>query len=163
VSIRKWIRRWRHGAQPAGTVHASASQEQDESSYVDSRDCGLVDAVQRGWYANESDELLKGFQISAADSVLDVGCGAGGATLFCANRGAQVTFTDVVAEKIEALRTKVALTPARAFEGIVSDSIPLPIPAASMSRVICMEVLEHVEDPPAFLQELVRVGQSGAL
>jgi 2-polyprenyl-3-methyl-5-hydroxy-6-metoxy-1,4-benzoquinol methylase len=123
----------------------------------------LVDAVQRGWYANESDELLTGFQISAADSVLDVGCGAGGATLFCANRGAQVTFTDVVPEKIEALRVKVSLTPARAFEGIVSDSIPLPIDAGSMSRVICMEVLEHVENPPAFLKELVRVGQPGAL
>ena len=131
--------------------------------FVDSRDCGLVDAVQSGWYLGESNELFKGFAISATDSVLDVGCGAGGATLFSANRGAHVVFTDVVAEKIESLKARVAKTSARKFEGFVSDSIPLPVADASMSRVISMEVLEHVEDPAAFLRELVRVGQPGAL
>lgn len=131
--------------------------------FVDSRDCGLVDAVQSGWYLGDSNELFKGFAVSAEDSVLDVGCGAGGATLFCANRGAQVTFTDVVPEKIESLRTRVAQTAARKAEGFVSDSIPLPVADNSMSRVISMEVLEHVEDPAAFLRELVRVGQPGAL
>ena len=134
-----------------------------QPGFVDSRDCGLVDAVQSGWYLGETNELFKGFAISAEDSVLDVGCGAGGATLFSANRGAHVVFTDVVAEKIESLKARVALTPARKFEGFVSDSIPLPVAAASMSRVISMEVLEHVEDPAAFLRELVRVGQLGAL
>lgn len=163
MSIRKLISRWLHGAQPETAINAPASFQQNEPGYIDSRDCGLVDVVQSGWYLNESNELFKGFQIRAEDSVLDVGCGAGGATLFCAKRGAKVTFTDVIAEKIDSLRVKVALTSARAFEGIVSDSIPLPIAAASISKVICMEVLEHVEDPPAFLQELVRVGQPGAL
>lgn len=134
-----------------------------QPDFVDSRDCGLVDAVQSGWYQSESNELFKGFPISAADAVLDVGCGAGGATLFCANRGARVVFTDVVAEKIEALQARVAQTPARQVEGFVSDSLPLPVADASMSRVISMEVLEHVEDPAAFLRELTRVGQPGAL
>lgn len=134
-----------------------------QPDFVDSRDCGLVDAVQSGWYLSETNELFKGFAISAVDSVLDVGCGAGGATLFSANRGAHVVFTDVVAEKIESLKARVAQTSARQFEGFVSDSIPLPVADASMSRVISMEVLEHVEDPAAFLRELVRVGQPGAL
>ena len=134
-----------------------------QPDFVDSRDCGLVDAVQSGWYQGESDELFKGFAISAEDSVLDVGCGAGGATLFSANRGAHVVFTDVVAEKIESLKARVEQTRARQFEGFVSNSIPLPVADASMSRVISMEVLEHVEDPAAFLRELVRVGQPGAL
>ncbi|MFZ2319299.1 MAG: class I SAM-dependent methyltransferase [Pseudomonas sp.] len=138
-------------------------QTASQPDFVDSRDCGLVDAVQSGWYLSESNELFKGFAISAVDSVLDVGCGAGGATLFSANRGAHVVFTDVVAEKIESLKARVALTPARKAEGFVSDSIPLPVADASMSRVISMEVLEHVEDPAAFLRELVRVGQPGAL
>lgn len=131
--------------------------------FVDSRDCGLVDAVQSGWYLGESNELFRDFAISAEDRVLDVGCGAGGATLFCANRGADVTFTDVVPEKIDSLRRRVALTTARQAQGFVSDSIPLPVADASMSRIISMEVLEHVDDPRAFLRELVRVGQPGAL
>ena len=130
---------------------------------VDSRDCGLFDAVQSGWYLGDSNELFKGFPITADDSVLDIGCGAGGATLFCANRGADVTFVDVTAQAIELLRAKVAQSPARKSEGFVSDGIPLPVTDASKSRVIAMEVLEHVEDPAAFLCELVRVGQPGAL
>ncbi len=134
-----------------------------QPDFVDSRNCGLVDAVQSGWYLGETNELFKGFAISATDTVLDVGCGAGGATLFSANRGAHVVFTDVVAEKIESLKARVALTPARKFDGFVSDSIPLPLADACMTRVVSMEVLEHVEDPAAFLRELVRVGQPGAL
>lgn len=131
--------------------------------FVDSRKCGLIDAVQSGWYQSASDELFKGFPISADDQVLDVGCGAGGATLFCANRGADVTFTDVVPEKIESLRQRVAATPARRAEGLVVDSTQLPLADACMTRVISMEVLEHVADPAAFLKELARVGRPGAL
>ena len=51
-----------------------------QPDFVDSRDCGLVDVVQSGWFLGESGELFKGFAISAADSVLDVGCGAGATT-----------------------------------------------------------------------------------
>lgn len=145
------------------SVEAIWKETSSQLDFVDSRDCGLVDAVQSGWYLGDSNELFRGFPVAAADSVLDVGCGAGGATLFCANRGAQVTFTDVLAEKIEDLRVRVAQTLARKAEGIVSDGIPLPVADESMSRVIAMEVLEHVEDPAAFLRELVRVGQPGAL
>ena len=134
-----------------------------QPGFVDSRNCGFIDAVQSGWYSNDSNELFRGFPISAADSVLDVGCGAGGATLFCARRGAHVVFIDVVAEKIESLRARVADTHARRAEGFVSASLPLPVESASMSRVIAMEVLEHVPDPAAFLAELWRVGQPGAL
>nr|WP_298139556.1 class I SAM-dependent methyltransferase [uncultured Pseudomonas sp.] len=131
--------------------------------YVDSRDCGLVDAVQSGWFLNASDELFSGFAIGAQDVVLDVGCGAGGATLFSAARGAHVVFSDVVAEKIEALREKLTRTPARVVEGLVSDSNPLPLADAYATRVIALEVLEHVDDPAKMLAELVRVGRPGAL
>lgn len=133
------------------------------ADYVDARDCGLVDAVQSGWFLNASDELFSGFAIGPQDVVLDVGCGAGGATLFCANRGAHVVFSDVVPEKIETLRQKLEQTPARAVEGLVSDSNPLPLAADYASRIIALEMLEHVDDPATVLRELVRVGQPGAL
>lgn len=131
--------------------------------FVDSRNCGLVDAVQSGWYLNDSGELFRGFPVTAEDSVLDVGCGAGGATLFCARRGARVVFIDAVAEKVESLRARLVDTPAREPQGHVCSSLPLPVASASMNRVIAMEVLEHVPDPAALLAELQRVGQPGAL
>lgn len=158
----KWLLNWWQ-RRSADCSPVAVATEASAPSYVDSRDCGLVDAVQSGWFQNHSDELFSGFPIGSTDVVLDVGCGAGGATLFCANRGAHVVFTDVVAEKIEALRTKLESTPARAAEGLVSDSLPLPMSDAYVTRVIALEMLEHVDDPGAVLRELVRVGQPGAL
>lgn len=151
---------WNRLTQPAQVAALPALAAE---APIDSRDCGLIDAVQSGWFLNASDELFSGFAISAEDVVLDVGCGAGGATLFSANRGAHVVFSDVVAEKIEALREKLTQTPARAVEGLVSDSSPLPLADAYVTRVIALEVLEHVDDPAAVLGELVRVGRPGAL
>ncbi len=130
----------------------------------DPRWVGLIDSRQSGWYLNDTDELFQGFHIAASDYVLDVGCGLGQTTLFCANRGAHVTFTDVVAESIAELETKVRdLGTARGFEGIVSDSDPLRVPDGKATRVVCQEVLEHVTDPDRVLAELVRAGQPGAL
>lgn len=153
---------WWHRLIGGTTLH-SPSVPAPAPDYVDARDCGLVDAVQSGWFLNASDELFSGFAIGPQDVVLDVGCGAGGATLFCANRGAHVVFSDVVPEKIEALRQKLEQTPARAVEGLVSDSNPLPLAADYASRIIALEMLEHVDDPATVLRELVRVGQPGAL
>lgn len=145
------------------SVTAAWQDMKSAPDFIDSRNCGLLDAVQSGWYQSATDELFKGFPISADDRVLDVGCGAGGATLFCANRGAAVTFTDVVEEKIASLRERVAQTKARSSTGLVVDSTRLPLPDQCMSRIICMEVIEHVEDPAAFVTELARVGEPDAL
>jgi len=130
----------------------------------DPRWVGLIDAEQSGWYLNKTDELFRGFHISASDYVLDVGCGPGHATLFSARRGAHVTFTDVVAESVAELEKNVSeLGVARGFKGIVCDSDPLLVPDAKATRVVCQEVLEHVSDPDRVLGELVRAGQPGAL
>jgi ubiquinone/menaquinone biosynthesis C-methylase UbiE len=129
----------------------------------DTQRTGLIDAMKGGWFRNDSHELFKGFPITPEDVVLDLGCGAGGATLFCARQGASVIFTDSEAAKVEEVAIKVAQTNAREARGIVSDSLPLPLPDSTASRVIALEVLEHVERPEAILAELSRVGQPGAM
>src|SRR5690554_921204 len=131
--------------------------------FVDARDCGLVDAVKSGWYQAQSDELFKGFPVSAEDVVVDLGCGAGGATLFCANRGAAVTYIDINPQTIKSLAEKVSKTNAREQQGIVSSSYPLPLADNFASRIIAMEVIEHVDYPLETLKELERIGQPGAL
>ncbi|MGH8434017.1 MAG: class I SAM-dependent methyltransferase [Pseudomonas sp.] len=161
-TLRDW---WRRRSSAALGVCADAAApfvETPPAPIIDSRDCGLVDAVMGGWFQNATDELFRGFSITADDVVLDLGCGHGGSTLFCARRGAHVIFTDSEAAKVEALREKVRETPARQAEGIVSDSLPLPLADNLASKVIALEVLEHVEQPLAILQELVRVGRPGA-
>lgn len=124
--------------------------------------CGLQDAALDGWFLQDSGELLKGFPIAASDVVLDVGCGDGMATLFAARQGASVIFSDTEADKVEALSEQPQLGQARHAQGLVSDSNPLPLEAGTASKVICLEVLEHVDDPAQVMAELVRVGKPGA-
>ncbi len=120
------------------------------------------DARQSGWFLKERGQLCEGFQITTADTVVDVGCGGGGATDFAATCGADVIATDVNPQKLAALEARLRISPARGFKTVLSDSNPLPLPDGLASRVICMEVLEHVEDPRQLLAELVRIGRPDA-
>ena len=141
----------------------TAPEPEQPDTRVDPRHCGLTDAVQSGWFLNDSNELFKGFAIGPQDSVLDFGTGAGAATLFSASRGAEVVFIDAVAEKVNSLRQRVAQTPARNARGFVCNNLEIPVEDNRMTRIVAMEVLEHVPEPEKLLQELVRVGQPGAL
>lgn len=129
---------------------------------VSPRDCGFTDAVLDGWFLGATGELLKGFAIGADDTLLDVGCGEGAATLFAVRQGAAVIFTDSEQDKVRELARQVdAMTQAPAL-GLVSNSLPLPLADGCASKVVCMEVLEHVDTPEQFMAELVRMGRPGA-
>lgn len=123
---------------------------------------GLRDAVKRGWYRSATGELFVGFKVTKDDIVLDVGCGDGGATLFCAKQGAHIVFSDINEHKIKALMEKADKSDARKVEGFVSDSVPLPLPDEYATKILSMEMLEHTEDPEKIMSELVRVGKRGA-
>ncbi|MCE0463865.1 MULTISPECIES: class I SAM-dependent methyltransferase [Pseudomonas] len=132
---------------------------------VSPRDVGLYDAMLDGWFRSETGELLKGFAITAEDTLLDVGCGEGVATLFGMRQGASVIFTDSEYDKVRDLARRVedhARTSTTPFLGLVSNSLPLPLADGCASKIVCMEVLEHVDQPAPFMAELVRMGRPGA-
>ena len=122
-----------------------------------------TDAYLSGWFHRDSGELFEGFPINADDSVLDIGCGDGPFASFCAERGAEVIFADIDAEKVAAVDAMLKQSPARAVLPLVTDAKPIPLADARVNKVIAMEVLEHVEDPAQFMRELVRVAKPGAL
>lgn len=134
-----------------------------EQSRVSPRDVGLHDAMHDGWFSGDSGELLKGFAITADDTLLDVGCGEGVATLFAIRQGASVIFTDSEYDKVRELARQVAAQSDKPNLGLVSNSLPLPLAAGCASKVVCMEVLEHIDQPEPFMAELVRMGRPGAL
>jgi 2-polyprenyl-3-methyl-5-hydroxy-6-metoxy-1,4-benzoquinol methylase len=125
-------------------------------------DIGLKDAARDGWYCEAKGEVYPGFPVDAEDVVVDVGCGDGGCSLFCANRGAHVIAVDIDAAKIAATTERLATTPARLVQGLVSDANPILLNDGTATKVISMEVIEHVDDPAQFLSELVRIGKPGA-
>lgn len=126
-------------------------------------DCGLQDLWASGWFRESTGELFTGFRLGPADVYLDVGCGNGGYAMFAARHGCEVIATDVLPEKVTAVERQLTAAGAKRFRCAVSDSDPLPVSDASVTRVMCSEVMEHVPDPDRFLAELVRVGARDAL
>ena len=132
------------------------------SSNPEMVDPTFVDASLSGWFKHETAELIEGFKIFPEDVVLDVGCGDSPFLHFCAMHGAEVIFADIDAQKVAAMKKTLKGSPARSVTALVSDACFLPVKDASVSKVIAMEIMEHVDNPGVFLKELVRVGKPGA-
>lgn len=123
---------------------------------------GLEIRERSGWCDENSGELVAGVAIKPGMQVVDIGCGDGGYTSFCGRMGADVTFADIQADKVEALEARMKATSSGKIQGIVSDCMPIPLPDDYADVVVSTEVLEHVHDPEAVLNELVRIGKPDA-
>ena len=103
-----------------------------------------------------------GLEITAADTVVDVGCGEGIVCAYAGHCGAAVVGIDIDPECIRRADAAVRGTPARSWRAWVSDADPIPLPDGTATVVVATEVLEHVDDPARLLAELVRIGRPGA-
>ena len=121
-----------------------------------------IDTALSGWFIEETDELIKGFKIISQDVVLDVGCGDSPVLHFCAMRGAEIIFADIDQKKIADMVHLLEGTPARSVKGFVCDACQLPVKDTVAEKIIATEIMEHVDDPVALMNELVRVGKPGA-
>jgi SAM-dependent methyltransferase len=97
-------------------------------------------------------------------TVLDLGCGEGRHAFEAYRRGASVLALDHGADEVATTRrwldaiAAAGEAPAGAGAGVVrGDLRALPVPDASVDRVIAAEVLEHVPDDAAAIAEIARV------
>jgi ubiquinone/menaquinone biosynthesis C-methylase UbiE len=117
-----------------------------------------------GLHRSENGEFFPQFCITPADTVVDVGCGIGGACVFAADEGAEVIGVDIDPDMIELTKKRLqAETSSQRWQTHLSDSNPLPLDSGIATKVICQEVLEHVDDPAALLCEMSRIGKPSAL
>ncbi len=95
--------------------------------------------------------------------VLDMGCGAGGKSLYYVSLGAKhVTGVDIVAhykEESEALATSLGY--ADKFSFVLGSAYALPFADGSFDTVIMNDFMEHVDDPRAALREALRLLRAG--
>jgi SAM-dependent methyltransferase len=124
---------------------------------------GLLDACRGGWFDGAGRELAPGFPLSADDVVVDVGSGDGGLSCFCARTASEVILVDTDQARLERAVARVRAEQGAAARGEVADAAGLPLPDGVASKVVCTEVLEHLDDPAKALAELVRIGRPGAL
>lgn len=91
--------------------------------------------------------------------VLDAGCGEGFAMR--AVLGASPAPVIGLDGSAGALQLAATLNPGRSFAA--GDLYELPFPTRSFDLVVCMEVLEHLDDPARGLRELCRVSAAWLL
>lgn len=92
--------------------------------------------------------------------VLDAGCGTAYGSEILAEAGATEVVgididSDLIAEAKDSVSTAVSL--------VAGDACELPFEDASFDLVVCFEVIEHVDDPGAILDELRRVVRPGGV
>ena len=113
------------------------------------------DMIDQHWQADEH-----GFRPLEGKSALDVGCGAGLLAEPLARLGAQVTAIDAAPQLIEAARTHAS------GAGLTIDYRACGVEQLDgrFDLVTSMEVIEHVADPQAFINELAaRLKPNGLL
>lgn len=91
---------------------------------------------------------------AAPGVLLDVGAGSGGLWAHVRDHALEYVAVD-------ALRY-VGLPDAARFVTADLDRLPVPMPDACGDIVVAAEVIEHLENPRAFVRELVRLAKPGA-
>lgn len=136
--------------------HPFNMQQNGEKTYAEWQFEKGIDTIK--FYLEHSDET----EMFVNKKVLDIGCGAGGKSLYYLSRGAQsVTGVDVVEKykfESEQLRDKLGL---RGFEFVYADASKMPFEAESFDTVIMNDAMEHVSKPLEVLQEVYRVLKPG--
>jgi 2-polyprenyl-6-hydroxyphenyl methylase/3-demethylubiquinone-9 3-methyltransferase len=94
--------------------------------------------------------------------VLDVGCGGGYTCEFLAKRGAIVSGIDPSAACIEAAQAHAAAS-ALTISYHIGVGEKLPFAAEQFDAVVCVDVLEHVQNPSATVAEISRVLKPGGV
>lgn len=121
------------------------------------------------------EELLKWAEVTEAKTILDVGCGIGGSTLYLAQKyqaqAIGITLSPVQAKRAgeRAQEQGIALhawenfadvaSPAVNFQ--VTDALATPFPDDSFDFIWSMESGEHMPDKQAFLRECYRLLKPG--
>ena len=96
-------------------------------------------------------------------TVLDIGCGAGGKTMFYASKGVKsIVGMDVVAhyrEESEALADQLGYRDLFTF--VCRDAADTGFPDNSFDTIIMNDAMEHVDKPEAVLAECARILKPG--
>jgi 2-polyprenyl-6-hydroxyphenyl methylase/3-demethylubiquinone-9 3-methyltransferase len=92
--------------------------------------------------------------LSSSAKILDMGCGAGFLTHDMARLGHEVVGIDL---SEESLRVAEKLDKTSRVNYVKADAAAAPFPDASFDVVCAMDLLEHVENPKAVIQEASRL------
>jgi len=105
---------------------------------------------------------LSQLQSLVGRTVLDVGCGFGGAVVALPRFGARCIGVDMSLNELALCRKRLELHGCDS-DILRGDAFGLPFRTESFDIVICTEVLEHIRDKSGLIAELSRVLKKGGL
>ena len=110
--------------------------------------------------------FLKKFDIKEmfeGKTVIDIGCGAGGKSVYYASCGAEKVYGLEILEKYrdeaESLAKSVGME--EKFQFVAGDSAALPFDDNTADTIIVNDAMEHVANPEKTLSEMLRVLKKG--
>lgn len=109
------------------------------------------------------------FPLRAGDTVLDLGCGEGRHVIAAYLQedvtaiGVDLSFRDVSSARQKFAEFKEVENPEKSLGLSVANGLMLPFADNTFDKVICSEVLEHIEDYEGVLTEINRVMKPGGL
>jgi 2-polyprenyl-3-methyl-5-hydroxy-6-metoxy-1,4-benzoquinol methylase len=103
--------------------------------------------------------IIRLLQPRAGDMVLEVGCGSGN-VLEALPHGTKPVGIDLSSMLVTESRVRLA---GRGGMIAQANAEQLPFPTGHFSRIICTEVLEHVQRPEVVLGEIARVAKPDAI
>ena len=103
------------------------------------------------WYMLRSESVQKwALSLTAGSKVLDVGSASGGNTLLLGGLGFDVT-------SLEMSELGVELQLKKGIHVVKGDATDLPFESNYFDAILCLDVLEHIEDDISALTEMYRV------
>jgi 2-polyprenyl-6-hydroxyphenyl methylase/3-demethylubiquinone-9 3-methyltransferase len=147
-------------ATPDTPPSAHANRQEFVSYYAEQ---SQTEATQRRFEAYHQVVMdVLGHPTSALD-VADLGCGAGTQSLIWARAGHRVRGVDVSAQLIEIAGERARAAGYTDVEFRVASASKIPLPDAAVDVCMLVELLEHVEDWEACLEESVRILRPGGV
>ncbi len=121
------------------------------------------------WQFKNGEKTIQYFTVkySAEDMfkgkrVLDIGCGAGGKSLYYAKLGGNVTGLDIFdAYKPQAEEYAKKLGLSDKFTFVTGSACEMPFADCSFDTIIANDAIEHIDDPAAAIRECLRCLKQG--
>jgi glycosyltransferase involved in cell wall biosynthesis/SAM-dependent methyltransferase len=125
---------------------------------------GLLKAhpEQRHWLAAHRELAARLLSLQPSHRFVDLGCGEGYFTLPLSQQAGYTIGIDLSPGALAVLRAQPEFD-VRHFQTITASGDELPLPAASVDRLLCNHVLEHVSSDDAVVGEIRRVLRPGGL